>query len=435
MAHYRGYAMRKMWLIIVREFMERVRKKSFVVATFVTPLLMVVMMVAPSLIMLYGSSDQKQVVVVDRSGMVAERLVSTPEVKFIDQSNLSKREACEIYGEDSGVMGVLYVGSEIECRDSVQLITNESSSIMIDEVISRQISDIVEREKLRAYDIENLDQILASVATNIELATYENNGTGEEATMESTSSGINYVLGLILGMMLYMLLILYGQMVLTSVVEEKSSRVIDVMVTSSTPFQIMMGKILGVALVALTQVAIWAVMVIAASKFLLPLVFSAELVATNDMMMQSIIGTLSDTGYLASLFGCLALYMMGGFLLYAALYAAAGSAVDTVQEGQQYNTLIMMPIILAIMLMMTIFNDPNSPVAFWASMVPFTSPIVMIARIPFGIPWWQIVVSLVVLYATYIGVVWFAARIFRVGIFMHGKRPSWRELWQWIRTK
>ena len=435
MAHYRGYAMRKMWLIIVREFMERVRKKSFVVATFVTPLLMVVMMVAPSLIMLYGSSDQKQVVVVDRSGMVAERLVSTPEVKFIDQSNLSKREACEIYGEDSGVMGVLYVGSEIECRDSVQLITNESSSIMIDEAISRQISDIVEREKLRAYDIENLDQILASVATNIELATYENNGTGEEATMESTSSGINYVLGLILGMMLYMLLILYGQMVLTSVVEEKSSRVIDVMVTSSTPFQIMMGKILGVALVALTQVAIWAVMVIAASKFLLPLVFSAELVATNDMMMQSIIGTLSDTGYLASLFGCLALYMMGGFLLYAALYAAAGSAVDTVQEGQQYNTLIMMPIILAIMLMMTIFNDPNSPVAFWASMVPFTSPIVMIARIPFGIPWWQIVVSLVVLYVTYIGVVWFAARIFRVGIFMHGKRPSWRELWQWIRTK
>ena len=374
-------------------------------------------------------------VVVDRSGMVAERLVSTPEVMFIDQSNLSKREACEIYGEDSGVMGVLYVGSEIECRDSVQLITNESSSIMIDEVISRQISDIVEREKLRAYDIENLDQILASVATNIELATYENNGTGEEATMESTSSGINYVLGLILGMMLYMLLILYGQMVLTSVVEEKSSRVIDVMVTSSTPFQIMMGKILGIALVALTQVAIWAVMVIAASKFLLPLVFSVELVATNDMMMQSIVGTLSDTGYLASLFGCLALYMMGGFLLYAALYAAAGSAVDTVQEGQQYNTLIMMPIILAIMLMMTIFNDPNSPVAFWASMVPFTSPIVMIARIPFGIPWWQIVVSLVVLYATYIGVVWFAARIFRVGIFMHGKRPSWRELWQWIRTK
>ena len=427
--------MRKMWLIIVREFMERVRKKSFIVSTLLTPLLMVVLMVAPSLIMLYGTSDQKQVVVVDRSGIVADRLVSSPEVMFVNESHMSKAEACRAFDQESGVFGILYIGSEIEHRDSVQLITNASSSIMIEESITQQINTIVEREKLRAYDIENLDEILASVATNVELATYENNGTGEEASMESTSSGINYALGLILGMMLYMLLILYGQMVLTSVVEEKSSRVIDVMVTSSSPFQIMMGKILGIALVAVTQIAIWALLVIAASKFLLPAIFSAELTATNDMMLQSIVGTLSDTGYLASLFGCLALFMVGGFLLYAALYAAAGSAVDSVQEGQQYNTIIMMPIILSIIVMMTIFNDPNSPIAFWASMVPLTSPIVMIARIPFGISWWEVVVSLIVLYATFVGVVWLASRIFRVGIFMHGKRPSWRELWRWIRTK
>lgn len=427
--------MRKIWLIIVREFMERVRKKSFIVSTLLTPLLMVVLMVAPSLVMLYGTSDQKQVVVVDRSGIVADRLVSSPEVMFVNESHMSKAEACRAFDQESGVFGVLYIGSDIEHRDSVQLITNTSSSLMIEESITQQLNTIVEREKLRAYDIENLEEILASVATNIELATYENNGTGEEASMESTSSGINYALGLILGMMLYMLLILYGQMVLTSVVEEKSSRVIDVMVTSSSPFQIMMGKILGIALVAVTQIAIWALLVIAASKFLLPAIFSAELVATNDMMLQSIVGTLSDTGYLASLFGCLALFMVGGFLLYAALYAAAGSAVDSVQEGQQYNTIIMMPIILSIIVMMTIFNDPNSPIAFWASMVPLTSPIVMIARIPFGIPWWEVVVSLIVLYVTFVGVVWLASRIFRVGIFMHGKRPSWRELWRWIRTK
>lgn len=427
--------MRKIWLIIVREFMERVRKKSFIVSTLLTPLLMVVLMVAPSLVMLYGTSDQKQVVVVDRSGIVADRLVSSPEVMFVNESHMSKAEACRAFDQESGVFGVLYIGSDIEHRDSVQLITNTSSSLMIEESITQQINAIVEREKLRAYNIENLEEILASVATNVELATYENNGTGEEASMESTSSGINYALGLILGMMLYMLLILYGQMVLTSVVEEKSSRVIDVMVTSSSPFQIMMGKILGIALVAVTQIAIWALLVIAASKFLLPAIFSAELTATNDMMLQSIVGTLSDTGYLASLFGCLALFMVGGFLLYAALYAAAGSAVDSVQEGQQYNTIIMMPIILSIIVMMTIFNDPNSPIAFWASMVPLTSPIVMIARIPFGIPWWEVVVSLIVLYTTFVGVVWLASRIFRVGIFMHGKRPSWRELWRWIRTK
>lgn len=427
--------MRKIQLIIAREFMERVRKKSFIIATLLTPILTVGLMIAPTLFMLYGTSDQKQVVVVDRSGLVADKLSPTSEVMFVDQSHLSKREACSLYGEDSGMFGVLYIGSEIERRDSVQLITNESSSVMIENVIRQQLNSIVEREKLRAHNIENLDEILASVATNIELATYQNNGTGEEATMESTSSGISYALGLVLGMMLYMLLILYGQMVLTSVVEEKSSRVIDVLVTSSTPFQIMMGKILGIALVAVAQIAIWALLVIAASKFLVPALFSDNVVMANDMMLASIMGTLTDTGYLAMLFGLLLLFVVGGFLLYAALYAAAGSAVDSVQEGQQYNTIIMMPIIFSIFIMMTIFNDPNSPLAFWASMIPFTSPIVMIARIPFGIPAWEVVVSLLVLYLSFMLMTWLAARIFRIGIFMHGKRPSWRELWQWVRMK
>ena len=433
MAHYKPKIMRKMQLIIAREFFERVRKKSFIIATLLTPLFTIGLMVAPSLFMLYGTSDQKQVVVVDRSGLVADKLVPTSEVMFVDQSQLSKREACRIYSEESGMFGVLYIGEEIEARDSVQLITNESSSVMIEDVITQQLNSIVEREKLRAHNIEDLDAILASVATNIEMATYENNGTGEEDTMESTSSGISYILGLILGMLLYMLLILYGQMVLTSVVEEKSSRVIDVMVTSSTPFQIMMGKILGIALVAVTQIAIWAALIVGASKFLMPMLFSDSVMAANDMMLNSIVGTLGDTGYIAMLFVWLLLFVVGGFLLYASLYAAAGSAVDSVQEGQQYNTIIMMPIILSIFVMMSIFNDPNSPLAFWASMIPFTSPIVMIARIPFGIPTWEIVVSLVVLYATFVVLTWLASRIFRIGIFMHGKKPSWKELGRWIK--
>lgn len=399
------------------------------------PLFMIGIMIAPSLVMMYNTSDQKQIAVVDRSGMIANNLVSTPDVKFIDESQMTKREACQAFDAESGIFGVLYIGQEIEHRDSVQLITNESSSIMIEENISQQIRSIVEREKLKTYNIENLDQILASIATDIELSTYENDGTGNEASMESTSSGINYALGLILGMMLYMLIILYGQMVLTSVVEEKASRVIDVLVTSCSPFQIMIGKILGIALVAVVQIAIWATLVVGASKYLLPMVFSDELLATNDMMMQALMGTLTDTSYLASLFGYLLLFMIGGFLLYASLYAAAGSTVDSVQEGQQYNTMIMMPIILSIIVMMSIFNDPNSPIAFWASIIPFTSPIVMIARVPFGIPTWEIIVSLLCLYATFVLITWLASRIFRIGIFMHGKRPSWRDLWQWIRTK
>lgn len=427
--------MKKIYLIIAREFSERVRKKSFIIVTLLMPLLMIAIMVAPSLMMLYSTSDQKQVVVIDRSGEIASQLQSTAEVLFIPEEGMTKAEACRNFNEESGIFGILYIGSDVEARDSVQLITNASSSMIIEESIATQISGIIEHKKLLEYNIENLDEILAAVETDIELSTFINDGTGEEESMETTSSGISYALGMILGMLLYMVIIIYGQMVLTSVVEEKASRVIDVMVTSATPFQLMMGKILGIAAVALTQIGIWAVLVIAASKFLIPAVFSAEVTATNNAMMLSLVGTLGDTGYIATLFAYVALFILGGFLLYASLYAASGSAVDSVQDGQQFNTIIMLPIILSIIVMMSVFNDPNSPIAFWASMIPFTSPIVMIARIPFGIATWEIIVSLVALYLSFILTTWLAAKIFRVGIFMHGKRPSWGELWQWIRTK
>ena len=425
--------MKKMYLIIEREYLERVRKKSFIIVTLLMPILMIGLMVAPTLMMLYSTSDQKQIVVIDKSGRVADKLQPSAEILFVEESVLSKAEACNVYNEESGIFGVLYIGEEIEARDSVQLITNSSLSPMLEENIATQISSIVEREKLLAYNIDNLDEILANVETHIELSTYLNDGTGAEESMESTSSGMNYILGLVLGMLLYMVILLYGQMVLTSVVEEKSSRVLDVMVTTCTPFQLMMGKILGIALVAITQIGIWALLVISSSKFLLPTLLPADIAATNDMMLGSVVGTLGDTGYIAMLFTYLLLFILGGFLLYASLYAAAGSAVDSVQDGQQFNTVIMLPIILSIIVMTSVFNDPNSSLVFWGSMIPFTSPVVMVARIPFGIPTWEIVTSLLILYATFILTTWMAAKIYRVGIFMHGKRPSWGDLWRWIR--
>lgn len=428
--------MRKIYLVVSREFMERARKKSFIVTTLLMPLFMIGMMVAPSLMMLYGGSEQKQVVVIDKTGFVAERMISSEEVVFSTQNDLTKEEACQIYNAESGIFGILYINEDVKESGSVQFITNSSSSLMLEELIQSQLKNIIEREKLKArYDIDNLDQMLADVATPITLNTFENNGTGNEEEMEITSAGINYILGIVLGMLLYMVIIIYGQMVLTSVVEEKSSRVLDVMVTSCSPFQLMMGKILGIATVALTQIAIWAVLVIAASKFLIPALFSADIAATSDMMLQGVMGTLGDTGYITKLFVYLALFILGGFLLYASLYAAAGSAVDSVQDGQQFNTIIMMPIILAMIVMMSVFNDPNSPIAFWASMIPFTSPIVMIARIPFGIPTWEIATSLVVLYLSFVLTTWLSAKIYRIGIFMHGKRPSWSELAKWIKMK
>lgn len=425
--------MKKMYLIIEREYLERVRKKSFIIVTLLMPILMIGLMIAPTLMMLYSTSDQKQIVVIDKSGRVADKLQPSAEILFVEESVLSKAEACNVYNEESGIFGVLYIGEEIEARDSVQLITNSSLSPMLEENIATQISSIVEREKLLAYNIDNLDEILANVETRIELSTYLNDGTGAEESMESTSSGMNYILGLVLGMLLYMVILLYGQMVLTSVVEEKASRVLDVMVTTCTPFQLMMGKILGIALVAITQIGIWALLVISSSKFLLPTLLPADIAATNDMMLGSVVGTLGDTGYIAMLFTYLLLFILGGFLLYASLYAAAGSAVDSVQDGQQFNTVIMLPIILSIIVMTSVFNDPNSSLVFWGSMIPFTSPVVMVARIPFGIPTWEIVTSLLILYATFILTTWMAAKIYRVGIFMHGKRPSWGDLWRWIR--
>ena len=428
--------MRKIYLVVSREFMERARKKSFIVTTLLMPLFMIGMMVAPSLMMLYGGSEQKQVVVIDKTGFIAERMISSEEVVFSTQNNLTKEEACQTYNAESGIFGILYINEDVKESGNVQFITNSSSSLMLEELIQSQLKNIIEREKLKEdYDIDNLDQMLADVATPITLNTFENNGTGNEEDMEITSAGINYILGIVLGMLLYMVIIIYGQMVLTSVVEEKSSRVLDVMVTSCSPFQLMMGKILGIATVALTQIAIWAVLVIAASKFLIPALFSTDVAATSDMMLQGVMGTLGDTGYITMLFVYLALFILGGFLLYASLYAAAGSAVDSVQDGQQFNTIIMMPIILAIIVMMSVFNDPNSPIAFWASMIPFTSPIVMIARIPFGIPTWEIATSLVVLYLSFVLTTWLSAKIYRIGIFMHGKRPSWSELAKWIKMK
>jgi ABC-2 type transport system permease protein len=156
-------------------------------------------------------------------------------------------------------------------------------------------------------------------------------------------------------------------------------------------------------------------------------------VAANDMMLGAALGTVTDTGYIATLFALLALFIIGGFLLYASLFAAAGSAVDSIQDSQQFHSVIMIPIILSIIVMMSVFNDPNSPLAFWASMIPFTSPIVMIARIPFGIPGWEIALSIAILYVTFVVTTLIAARIFRVGIFMHGKRSSWRDLWIWLK--
>ena len=406
---------------------------------------MIAMMVLPSVMMFKGGSSTKNVVVIDNSPeqFVGKKLVSGKTVAF----NLLEQGAVlnEARMQFKDNYGILVIGSDVlDNPQNIQLVLNEASSMTVEENIQNQIQSVLRTERLKRYDLENMDQILADANVRVNnIQTLKNNDQQDENKMEKTSTTASWLMGLILGMMLYFILIVYGQQVLQSVIDEKQTRVLDVMVTSCTPFELMMGKILGIALVAALQIVIWAVLIIGASAFIMPLVMggtdvnAAMAAAQNvsDPEIMSLVGKFTNVSYLAGLFLELLLYIVGGFLFYASMYAAIGSAVDTPQDAAQFNGIIMMPVIVAIMVMMSVMNDPNSDLVFWCSMIPFTSPIVMMARIPFGIPTWQVAVSLVVLFISFMLMTWVAARIFRVGVFMHGKKPTWKDLGAWIKMK
>ena len=436
--------MGKIGIIIAREFNERVRKKSFIITTILMPLLMIGMMAAPTLMMLFAKGEQKQLIVLDDSGVIAPRLAGDEELVF-----KSLECSLEDARADAEVFGVLWVGADIvDNPNNVKLFTNSSSSVSLESNISSQMESIIEQERLKRYEIDNLEQIIKDVEANVTLTTYRNDLQEEGKEEEATSSGVAYMLGLVLGMMLYMFLIIYGSMVMTSVIEEKGSRVLDVLVSSVKPFELMMGKILGVASVAVTQIAIWAVLVCGLSAAVLPALMPEDMMQTieavemgtmtsaeagMDVDMLSAVSLATDPVRLVMMFVWLLLFLVGGFLFYSAMFAAVGSAVDSIQDANQLQTPITVPIILALIMAMSVFNDPGSPLAFWGSIIPFTSPVVMMARIPFGIPTWEIILSLVLLYLSVAAMAWVAGKIYRVGVFMHGKKPTFKELLSWIR--
>ena len=429
----------------MREFKERVYKKSFIITTLLMPLLMVVISVAPTLIMVFAKGETKSISVIDNSGIVAPRLESNEDVQFITipdgdlQTELKKSLESEEFG-------LLYIGEDVvKNPNNVQLYTNSSSSMLIEDAITDQIEEIVEAERLKEYNISDLKQILDAIEVDISLTTFRNDNKEQTASSSAASSFI----GIILGFVLYFFLVIYGSIVMQSIIEEKNSRILEVLVSTVRPFDMMMGKILGVASVALTQIAIWGVLLIVISAAVIPAVMPDDILAgveavkagadaaalATDVDMEAItaLASIMDTGYIAQIVVLLLLFMMGGFLLYAAMYAAVGASVDQAQDAQQLTTPIMIPIIFAFILLTMVMNDPNSPVVVWSSMIPFTSPIVMMGRIPSGIPTWEIVTSLVLLYATFIVMVWLAGKIYRVGIFMHGKKPTFKELYKWLK--
>lgn len=434
-------------IIIRREFNARVRKKSFIITTLLMPVLMIGLMVAPALILEYMQGEQKRIAVIDHSGLVAPRLTSGEEILY-ETTDLTLDQARKSLTDR---FAVLTIGSDVlDDPDNVKLYANSSSSLTVENDITSQIERILEAEKLKSYNIENLQQILDQVKTSVRLQTFRNDKSQQEET-QAQSSAVATGIGYVLGFVLYMFLLIYGTMVMQSVIEEKNNRVLEVMVSSVRPFDLMLGKILGVASVAVVQVMIWGVLILAAGALVMPHLMPEEVMAGAQAMQQGVpdaaamsgldagtlqaVSAMTDTGYILKIFLCLLLFLFGGYLLYSAMFAAVGSAVDNVQDASQLQMPITLPIILALLLMLAVIKDPNSQMAFWFSIIPFTSPVVMMARIPYDIPLWEIALSLVVLYASFVGMVWFAGKIYRVGIFMYGKKPSLKELFKWVRYK
>ncbi|MEG2614568.1 MAG: ABC transporter permease [Alistipes sp.] len=442
--------MSQIGIIIEREFNERVRKKSFIITTILMPILMIALMAAPALIMRFAGGETKRIAVIDESGLILPQLESTGDMLFEPTTlelDSARKELVDHFG-------VLWVGADVMTNpNNVKLYANSSSSLSIEGGIGSQIEHIIEEAKLKTYNIENLSQILDEVKTTVLIQTFRNDESQEEDS-QAKSSAFASVVGIAMGMLLYMFLLIYGAMVMQSVIEEKNSRVLEVMVSSVRPFDLMMGKILGIATVAVVQILLWGVLVVGIGALILHYVMPADIMAAAQSMqagvpnaadsasamgispeMMSTLSAATDFGYVAMIFGYLVLFLVGGYLLYSAMFAAVGSSVDSIQDAQQLQTPIMIPIILAFLISMSVMNDPNSTLAFWGSMIPLTSPIVMIARIPCGIPTWEILLSLALLYASFVVMVWLSAKIYRVGIFMYGKKPSFKELYKWMRYK
>ena len=449
--------MSKISTIISREYSTRVRKKSFIVMTLLAPVLFAAMVFIPVLIMSNDHKDFKKVAVIeDGSDLFKNAIKDRPDVIFEYLGNVDINTMKSTYA-DAGYYGVLYISPVVvNVPKAVQLISSKQPPMELLLYIEKSLEKKIEDEKLAAYNIENLDQIMKSIKTNVRIQTIRIDDKGET---KETSTGV--AMGLAYGgaFIMYMIVLLFGVQVMRGVFEEKNSRIIEVIISSVKPFELMMGKIIGIALVGLTQFTIWIVLtlsiVLVAKSIIMP-ENSTEIAqamsqsvmqqgVTNDQAAEFMASVPSEQQEIMQLFNnfmnvpwgmiliSFLFYFIFGYLLYGSIFAAVGSAVDSESDTQQFMFPIMLPIILGLFVAMGTMENPESSLAFWFSMIPFTSPIVMMARIPFDVPVWEVALSITILAATFVGMVYIAGRIYRVGILMYGKKVTYKEMWKWIR--
>jgi len=439
--------MDKIFLVLKREYLIRVRKKSFIIMTILAPLLFLAISILPTYFLL-SNTDTKRIGVIDESGLFKTELKDTEVIKYkFIQKGLedAKKELSK-----NDFSGVVYIPKmTIEEPKGVFIYFEDNVGVMVEEEISRSLEKIVKEKRLAKagltqQQLNNLEVIIPVTSTEIQADTK----TEVEKSTEAASA-----IGYVCGIMIYMFIFIYGNMVMKGVVEEKTSRIIEVMLSSIKPFQLMMGKILGISLVGLTQLLLWIVLTVGVSSGVAVFygstnsatqmesaIKAAENTQTEmlqnpakkkmDVMFEfkKAVGTIN----IPLVVGSFMFFFLGGYLLYASLFAAIGAAGDSETDAQQFTLPISIPLLVALMASSAIIKDPGSTLAIVLSIFPLTSPIIMMVRIPFGVPIWELIASIVSLIAGFIFFTWFAARIYRVGILMYGKKPTYKELSKWL---
>ncbi|RXG24929.1 ABC transporter permease [Leeuwenhoekiella aequorea] len=423
-------------LIIRREYKARVTNRSFIIMTFLSPLIVVGMIFLITYLTQVNEAGKRTIVVVDESGLFYKDFESTESIDYVDLSPAGLTVAKDQV-EDNNYFGLLYIPANIKINTSgVRFYGNEVPGFATLESIENQISAKLTNEKLldRGVDLDMIDESTTSVSVSI-----------EDFEGERTSKISNWIkagFGGGAGYLLMMFIIIYGNMVMRSVIEEKTNRIIEVIISSVKPFKLMMGKILGTTLAGITQFMIW---LIIGGGLLICLTLYLGL---DPETAKTPVGNMAATDLdkielilldilrlpLLKLAGFFLIYFIGGYFLYSSIYAAIGAAVDSETDTQQFMLPIIMPLMLAIYVgFFAVIDNPDGSVATTFSMIPLTSPIVMLMRIPFGVPWWQLVLSIGILVGSFLFTVWFGSKIYRVGILMYGKKPTYKEILKWIR--
>lgn len=444
-------------IVISREYLNKVKKKSFIWTTLLVPILVAGLSIGVMVALMNTKEKTKNIAVVDTSGIVLPYLEDTETVHYKDLSSMPL-DSIKANLAALGYDGVLSVGDLDTTEKTVpaDLYSPKPFGMELTDNISNRINRAVEDYRISSYNIEGLDQILKDVKANVHLRSYTLGDDGEEKISEA---GVYSIVSMVLGIFLFIFVTMFGSMVMSSVIEEKASRVVEVLVSSVNSTDLMFGKIIGIALVALTQFLLWIVLSVAIISVggtvigLDKLGGSAptELVSTmggvDAAQVEEMTAQLSDQGEMGTvisslqslpygqILGLFIVYFVFGYLLYASLFAAIGSAVENEGDTQQLQLPLTIPLMLAYMIALYAFRAPDSSIAFWGSIIPFTSPIVMISRLPFGVPAWEIILSVALLVVTFALCAWASAKIYRVGILMFGKKSTWKDLWKWLKQK